>query len=309
MTEGRGPATVRVRAAGKINLTLRVGPRRPDGYHPLATVFQAVSVYDDIEVRHAAPRTFPVTVSGPQAHLVPTDGRNLVVRAAELLAEAYGDPGRLGARIAIRKAIPVTGGMAGGSADCAGALLALSVLWDLDVTPAELADLGGRLGADVPFALMGQTAFGAGRGDELVPVLSRGTYHWVLALADFELSTPAVFGRFDQLNPHPPLPPVQPPAELLEALASGDPVRLSRVLVNDLQEAALDLRPGLARTIAAGRDAGALASVVSGSGPTVAFLAASESAAIDLSTALSGAGVCRTVKRVTGPVPGARLLS
>lgn len=309
MTEGAGSAAVRVRAAGKINLALRVGPRRPDGYHPLATVFQAVSVFDDVEVRPAAPGTFPVTVAGPQAALVPTDGRNLVVRAAELLAAGYGDPGALGARIAIRKAIPVTGGMAGGSADCAAALLALSVLWDLDVTPAELAELGGRLGADVPFALMGQTAFGAGRGDELIPVLSRGTYHWVLALADFELPTPAVFRRFDELYPEPPQPPAQPPAELLEALASGDPVRLSRVLVNDLQEAALDLRPELARTIAAGREASALASVVSGSGPTVAFLAATETAAIDLSTRLGRAGVCRTVKRVTGPVPGAQLIA
>ncbi len=309
MTDGAGSAAVRVRAAGKINLALLVGPRRPDGYHPLATVFQAVSVYDDVEVTAAPPGAFPVTVTGAQASLVPTDGRNLVVRAAQLLAETHGDPARLGARIAIRKTIPVTGGMAGGSADCAAALLALSVLWDLDVTPAELGELGGRLGADVPFALMGQTAFGSGRGDELVPVLSRGTYHWVLALADFELSTPAVFRRFDALHPEPAQPPAQPPAELLEALASGDPMRLSRVLVNDLQEAAVDLRPELARTIAAGRAAGALASVVSGSGPTVAFLAASESAAIDLSTRLAGAGACRSVKRVTGPVPGARLLA
>lgn len=307
--QGRGSGWVRVRASGKINLALRVGPRREDGYHPLATVFQAVSVFDDVEVREAAPGTFPVSVAGPQASLVPTDGRNLVVKAARLLADRYGDPGRLGAEIAIRKAIPVTGGMAGGSADCAAALLALSVLWDLDVSLEELAELGGGLGADVPFALMGQTAFGSGRGDELIPVLSRGTYHWVLALADFELSTPAVFRRFDELRPNPAQPPGQPPAELLEALASGDAVRVSRVLVNDLQEAALDLRPELARTIAAGREAGALASVVSGSGPTVAFLAATESEAIDLSTKLGGAGVCRTVKRVTGPVHGARLLS
>jgi len=307
MTEARANPLVRVRAAGKINLALRVGPRRPDGFHPLATVFQAVSVFDDVEVRHARPGTFAVSVTGPQAELVPTDGRNLVVHAAHLLIERY-RLDRVGAEIAIRKSIPVTGGMAGGSADCAAALLALSVLWDLDVTPNELAELGGRLGSDVPFALMGQTAFGKGRGDDLVPVLSRGTYHWVLAFADFELSTPAVFARFDELNPA-PSPDLDVPRGMLEVLASGDANALAGVLVNDLQDAALALRPELARTMDTGLEAGALASLVSGSGPTIAFLAPSEEAAIDLSCELGKAGVCRTVRRVSGPVHGARLVT
>lgn len=309
MSEDRGRSWVRVRASGKINLALRVGPRRADGYHPLATVFQAVSVYDELEVRRAAPGSFPVTVTGAQAALVPTGAGNLVVRAARLLAAEFGRPELLGAEIAIRKCIPVTGGMAGGSADCAAALVGLAHLWDLDVTPDELAELGARLGADVPFALVGQTAYGVGRGDDLIPVLSRGSYHWVLALADFELSTPAVFARFDELNPDAAPVPAEPPAELLEALASGDPVALGRVLVNDLQPAALSLRPELGRTIEAGLDAGALAAVVSGSGPTIAFLAGSEASAIDLSLALADLAVCRSLKRVTGPVPGARLLS
>ena len=298
---------VRVRASGKINLALRVGPRRDDGYHPLATVFQAVSVFDDVEVRPAPAGTFGVSVTGAQAELVPTDGRNLVVKAARLLAERYRRPDA-GAEIAIRKSIPVTGGMAGGSADCAAALLALTVLWDLDVTPAELAELGALLGADVPFSLMGQTAYGQGRGDDLVPVLSRGSYHWVLAFADFELSTPAVFARFDELNPSPSRI-LGVPRGMLEALASGDATALAGVLVNDLQDAALTLRPELARTMDAGLEAGALASLLSGSGPTIAFLAPSEDAAIDLSCELSHAGVCRTVRRVSGPVHGARLVS
>lgn len=299
---------VRVRASGKINLCLRVGPRRSDGYHPLSTVFQAVSLHDEVTVTPAPAGEFPVVVTGEQASLVPTDRRNLVVRAGELLASEYGRGKPLGASIAIRKAIPVTGGMAGGSADCAAALLALSVLWDLDVTPTELGELGGRLGADVPFALMGQTALGKGRGDELVPVLSRGTFHWVLAFADRELSTPAVFARFDELNPHPDTDLV-PPEGLLAALGSGDVQALGRVLQNDLAEAALSLRPELRRTIATGEDRGALASVVSGSGPTIAFLTSGEEAAIDLAVALSGSGVCRSVRRVRGPVPGARLVA
>lgn len=306
-TDQRGSDGVRVRAAGKINLALRVGGRRPDGYHPLATVFQAVSVFDEVTVRADVPGEFPVAVAGEQAGLVPTDGRNLVVKAARLLAEEFGDPSR-GASIAIKKSIPVTGGMAGGSADCAATLLALSVLWDLDVSPEELAALGRRLGADVPFALMGQTALGKGRGDDLVPVLSRGAHHWVLAFADFELSTPEVFARFDELNPRPEAG-LELPAGLLEALASGDAHALAPVLVNDLQAPALSLRPELARTMDAGRALGALAAIVSGSGPTVAFLAASEEAAIDLSCGLSKVELCRAVKRVTGPVHGARLIA
>lgn len=299
------PNAVRVRASGKVNLALRVGPRMPDGYHALATVFQAVSVYDDIEVGPAASGQFPVSVSGSQSELVPTDGRNLVVKAAKLLASEF-KLDAPGASIAIRKTIPVTGGMAGGSADCAATLLALSVLWDLDITPGELVSLGARLGADVPFALLGQTAYGQGRGDELVPVLSRSTYHWVLAFADFELSTPAVFARFDELTPDAPAPEL--PDGMLEALASGDAAGLAGVLVNDLQPAALSLRPELRRTMDAGLAAGALASIVSGSGPTIAFLAGSEEAAMNLSFKLSATGLCRGVRRVSGPVQGARLV-
>lgn len=307
MNDAPTPDTVRVRASGKVNLALRVGPRRHDGYHPLATVFQSVGVFDDVEVAPARPGEFPVSITGPQSDLVPADGSNLVVKAARLLAERYHVPDA-GAEIAIRKSIPVTGGMAGGSADCAAALLALSVLWDLDVDPAELSELGAALGADVPFALHGQTAFGTGRGDRLVPVLTRGTYQWVLALADFELSTPAVFRRFDELHPDPD-PDIGVPDGMLEALASGDAAALAPTLVNDLAGPALSLRPELGRTMEAGLQAGALAAMLSGSGPTVAFLASGEEAAIDLSGRLNAANVCRAVRRVSGPVHGARLVA
>lgn len=299
---------VRVRAAGKVNLALRVGPVAEDGYHPLATVFQAVSLFDDIWVRDAVPGAFPLTVQGDQAGLVPTDDRNLAVRAARLLAERHGDPTRLGAEMVIRKTIPVTGGMAGGSADAAGALVGCAYLWDLDVGQEELVELGRELGADVPFAILGHTALGSGRGDQLVPVLSRGTYHWVLALPDVELSTPAVFRKWDALHPEPPAGPLAVPAGLMEALAAGDVAGLARHLVNDLGEAAQALRPQLAPLLEAGEDLGALAGIVSGSGPTVAFLAAHEDAAVRLSVGLSGLGLCRTVRRAYGPVPGARLL-
>ena len=298
---------VRVRAAGKINLALRSGPRRPDGYHSLATVFQAVSIYDELEARWSHAGDFRVSVTGEQAAQVPTGPGNLAVKAARLLAREAGTA-ELGCELAIRKAIPVTGGMAGGSADAAAALLACSVLWDLDVSPDELGELGARLGADVPFCLTGGTALGTDRGDQLAPVLSRGSYHWVLALSAEELSTPEVFGRFDALA-RPATGPLEVPAELLNALIGGDPVALGRCLVNDLEAAAFSLRPQLERVRTTGLELGAIGAVVSGSGPTVAFLAADENTAIDLSGKLSAAGVCRAVKRVQGPVPGVRLLN
>jgi len=304
------PATetevVRVRVAGKINLALRSGPRRPDGYHTLATVFQAVSLFDEVEAGWAEPGRVTVKVLGDQAHLVPVGEDNIAVKAARLLAATTGDNRPLGADLVIRKAIPVTGGMAGGSADAAGALLACAVLWDLDISPDELRDLGAQLGADVPFCLAGGTALGTGRGDQLAPVLSRGSYHWVLAFSDGELSTPAVFGKFDELGLGDDR--LEVPAELLNALVSGDAPALGRCLTNDLQVAALALRPQLGRLLAAGTELGAVGAVVSGSGPTIAFLAANESAAVDLSVKLSSEGLCRAVKRVTGPVPGARLV-
>lgn len=302
------PEWVSARVSGKVNLALRVGAAREDGYHPLATVFQALSLHDEVSVRSAPPGQFPITITGEQAGLVPADDRNLAVRAARLLAAEYGDPAALGAEIHLRKTIPVTGGMAGGSADCAGALLAAAYLWDLDVDADGLAALGARLGADVPFALVGQTALGRGRGDELVPVLSRGTYHWVLAFSDFELSTPDVFRRWDSLNPDAAASPPEVPHGLLEALASGDVGALAVHLVNDLQPAALSLRPELAALLEAGLEEGALAGIVSGSGPTCAFLAANEAAAVDLSVRLSSLGLCRSIRRAAGPVPGARLL-
>ena len=298
---------VRVRASGKINLALRVGAVRPNGYHPLATVFQSVSLFDEIGVRWADPGCFTVKVTGEQADQVPQDERNLAVKAAQLLADHYG-AGRFGAEITIRKTIPVAGGMAGGSADAAGALLACSVLWDLDTAPDELRSFGAHLGADVPFQLMGGTALGTGRGDELVPVLSRGSYHWVLALSADELSTPAVFRRFDALNTDAP-EDLPMPNDVMNALVGGDAAALGDALVNDLEPAATAMRPSLTRILETGTDLGALGAIVSGAGPTCAFLATNEEAAVDLSVQLSSLGLCRAVRRVTGPVPGARLIT
>ncbi len=290
----------------KLNLALCVGPLAEDGYHPLTTVFQAVSLHDEVTAHLGEPGEISITMTGEGTDHIPVDDSNLAVRAAQLLAENYRDD-RLGVQLSVKKSIPVAGGMAGGSADAAAALLACSVLWDLDIDPEELREYGAELGSDVPFALLGGTAIGTGRGDKLVPVLSRGSHHWVLAFADFGLSTPTVYGRFDELQPEGG--DLEMPTELINALATGDSEELARHLRNDLAEAAIDLQPQLQTTIDAGLECGALAAIVSGSGPTVAFLCSNEEAAMALSVTLGTQGVARGVRRVVGPVSGARLIT
>ena len=300
------PAAVRVRAPAKINLALCVGPARPDGYHPLATVYHAVSLFDEVAASPAEPGVFEVTTSGEGAGLVPAGEDNLAVRAARLLAATYGDPvADLGVSLSVHKSIPVAGGLAGGSADAAAALLACAVLWGVDLEADDLRRLAAELGSDVPFALLGGTAVGSGRGEAVLPALARGTFHWVLAFGQHGLSTPAVYRRFDELNPGATAPRV--PDALMSALRTGDPAQLGRALVNDLQPAALTLQPRLRRTLDAGLELGAVGALVSGSGPTCAFLARDEAAAVDLGAALSAEGVCRAVRRAVGPVPGARV--
>jgi 4-diphosphocytidyl-2-C-methyl-D-erythritol kinase len=300
-------ALVRVRVPAKINLALRVGAPRADGYHPLATVYQAVSLYDEVQAEWADPDEFGVTVSGEEADQVPLDDSNLAVRAAKLLAQRHAPQDALGASLSIKKSIPVAGGLAGGSANGAAALLACAVLWDLEVSPEELRGLAAELGSDVPFALLGGTAVGSGRGEDVAPALARGTYQWVLAFGHHGLSTARVYRRFDELSPNAQPPAV--PADLMNALRSGDPRQLGVALSNDLQAAALDLQPRLRTVLQAGLDYGALGALVSGSGPTCAFLVESEAAAVDLSVSLSAEGVCRAVRRATAPVVGARILN
>lgn len=301
--------SVTVRVPGKVNLYLEVGDRRDDGYHELTTVFHAVSLLDEITVSNAD--MLSLEVSGEGAESLPADERNLAWQAAELMAEHVGRAPDVA--ISIDKSIPVAGGMAGGSADAAAVLVAMNTLWELGVPRRDLHALAARLGSDVPFALHGGTALGTGRGEELATVLARTTFHWVLAFADGGLSTPAVFAEIDRLRdsagPDREAPPRLEDAEpVLAALASGDPAQLAPLLGNDLQPAALSLDPGLRRTLRAGTEAGALAGIVSGSGPTCAFLCASAGQAVDVGAQLAGAGVCRTVRVASGPVQGARVV-
>ncbi len=298
--------SVTVRVPGKVNLYLSVGDLRDDGYHDLTTVFHAVSLLDEVTVRNAD--VLSLRMIGEGAESLPVDERNLAWRAAELMAEHVGRAPDVA--ITIEKSIPVAGGMAGGSADAAGVLVAMNTLWELGVPRRDLHALAAQLGSDVPFALHGGTALGSGRGEELATVLARNTFHWVLAFADGGMSTPAVFAEIDRLRESQDrsLPRLDDPEPLLAALASGDPAALAPLLGNDLQPASLSLDPGLRRTLRAGVEAGALAGIVSGSGPTCAFLCPSSSAAVDIGAELAGAGVCRTVRVASGPVAGARVV-
>jgi 4-diphosphocytidyl-2-C-methyl-D-erythritol kinase len=310
MTSAAAPTMVHARAPGKINVFLKVGALLQDGYHDVATAYQAVSLSEDVRAYPAddfsVSFTGSVDVSGLQ-----TDGSNLAIKAASLLARKTGFRG--GVRLEIEKHVPIAGGMGGGSADAAATLLACDALWRTELSRDELLELATQLGSDVPFAFTGGTAIGTGRGDQLSPALAKGQFQWVLALADFGMSTPEVYRELDRhrdrhsqdIFPAEIAPQVD--SLVLQALRAGDPHMLAEVLHNDLQAPALHLEPELGALIELGEENGALAGMISGSGPTVAFLAADLDNALELQIALSAARL--TVVRATGPVHGARLVN
>ncbi len=309
VTSGRSAVVVRVPA--KVNVQLGVGGRRQDGFHDLANVFFAVALGDEVT---ATPGVgVSLTCTGPDAAHVPLDDSNLAARAARLLAAHHGIEADVHLHIA--KAIPVAGGMAGGSADGAAALVACDALWALGTPLPVLLELAAELGSDVPFALIGGVALGRGRGELLTALPVSGTFHWVFAVAEGGLSTPAVFRECDRLRDEAgtgsadtdvPTPDADP--ALLAALATGDPAALAAALSNDLQSAALSLRPDLAATLLAGAEAGALGALVSGSGPTCAFLVKDADGAQAVAAALTASGTCRTAHATYGPVRGAEVL-
>lgn len=296
---------VRVRVPAKVNLALRVGGTDEQGYHRLGTVFQAVSLGDEVVADDAPAGEFRLVFNGEGAGFLPVDDTNLAIKAAKLLATRFGRTD-VGVSLLIRKRIPVAGGMAGGSADAAAVLVACSALWGIDADREELHRLAAELGADVPFLLMGGTAIGTGRGDVLTPIMSSGTFHWTLALSHTGLSTPAVFREFDRLSEP---QDTEIPVALLEALRAGDAAAVGASLVNDLERAAISLQHTLARTLELGLAAGALGAIVSGSGPTCAFLAGSDAHSHELAEALAVFSGVRAVRRAFGPVPGAQVLS
>ncbi|MBB1511849.1 4-(cytidine 5'-diphospho)-2-C-methyl-D-erythritol kinase [Tessaracoccus sp. MC1627] len=295
---------VRVRVPAKVNLALRVGGTDAQGYHELGTVFQAVSLGDEVVAEAAPAGEFRLAFQGEGAAFLPIDDTNLAMRSAKLLAEHFGRHD-VGVSLLVRKRIPVAGGMAGGSADAAAVLVACNALWALGATREDLHDLAAQIGSDVPFLLLGGTAIGTGRGEILTPVMSSGTLHWTLALSHTGLSTPAVFKEFDRMcSPQ----DTSIPVALLEALRAGDAPGVGAALINDLERPAISLQPTLARTLEIGLGAGALGAIVSGSGPTCAFLAGSDAHSHELAEVLGVFSGVRAVRRAYGPVQGAQVL-
>ena len=295
---------VTVRVPAKVNLYLGVGPKQFTGFHNLATVFQSVSIYDEITIAPA--ESFEIKPAGVFANAIPVDQSNLVWKAVELVAKACGEDPHLS--VTINKAIPVAAGMAGGSADAAAALVACDSYWQAGLSRSQIDAMAKILGSDVPFMLHGGCALGTGRGDVLAPIMTRGKFHWVFATFDQGLSTSAVYERFDKVSMLSDEYVPEVPSEVLGALAHADAHALGDSLHNDLQSAALTLRPGLADTMEFGLDHGALGTVVSGSGPTCAFLAKDEASALDLRVALSSSGLADGAIHAHGPVHGARIV-
>ena len=309
MSQAHLTRRVRARAPGKINVFFEVGDVQDDGYHEVASAYQAVSVYEDVWA--IEDDGFSVEVSGSvDVSGVPLDSSNLAVRAARLLSDELGRGD--GAHLVVRKTVPVAGGMGGGSADAAAALVACDSLWQAGLNTADLHRLAAVLGADVPFALLGGTAIGTGHGDQLSPALARGRFEWIIVPSELGMSTPRVYAELDahraehvvDIGPAPRHPVVDP--AVLHALRAGSAEMLAAAMRNDLQVASLRLRPELAGMLEVGERSGALAGLVSGSGPTLAFLVDDEEGALDLQVTLSAAGL--TALHVHGPVPGARVL-
>ena len=300
--------SVTVRVPAKVNLQLSVGPKEADGYHNLVSVFQAISIFDDITIKLGETGSgLTISISGDQTHGVPADANNLAAKAVALISKEYDLT--VDAHIEIKKSIPVAGGMAGGSADAAGTIIGIDYLYSLDMTREEMIEIASKIGSDVPFMLSGGTAIGTGHGDQLTAALSRGTYHWVLAVSTVGLSTPAVYAECDRLRGELEIVEPQTNEALMQSLLAADAPGVGAALVNDLQLAACSLRPAIRLVLDVGQEYGALGAIVSGSGPTVAFLVADQDSGLDLAVALTSSGVVGSVVQAYGPVAGAKVIS
>jgi len=298
---------VTARVPAKVNLQLSVGPLGADGFHEVTTVFQAISLFDDVTVATADKGDgIKISITGQTSGGVPADNSNLAVKAAQLMIKNYDLPEDL--VIKLKKEIPVAGGMAGGSADAAGVIVGLDSLFELGLSRDVMESVGSKIGSDVPFSICGGVAIGTGRGDQITPALARGSYNWVLALSGQGLATPSVYQECDRLREGLSIAPPVVSEPLMQALRAGDAKALGKALTNELQPAACSLRPALRLVLDVGVDYGALGGIVSGSGPTVAFLVSDDEHAMDLTVALSSSGVVSSVVRASGPTNGARII-
>ena len=273
--------SIAVSAPGKVNLFFTVGELQPDGFHEVVSVYQALNLRESVTVSEA--QQYKLTVSGITEG-VPTDESNLAIKAAKAVSEKP-------VSIHIEKVVPVAGGMGGGSADAAAVVVAVSKLVGKEVIPEDSVTLG----ADVPFAILGGTAIGVGRGEKLTQVACNVELNFVLVPAGFGLSTPLVYKTLDEIRP---VAEIKTPDTLLAALAEGDVNKIAAYLHNDLQQAALHLKPELQQTIDSLEAQGALKAMVSGSGPTILALTATREDAERIAAQVGGIAT-------TGPAAGA----
>jgi 4-diphosphocytidyl-2-C-methyl-D-erythritol kinase len=296
---------ITVRAAAKVNLRLAVGPPRADGFHPLLTIYQAISLYDDVTVSEADAWSVTVEPTGDlDCSGAPLDESNIAIRAGRLLGGHHGIERTAAIRIA--KGIPVAGGLAGGSADAAASLVALDRLWELDTSDEDLLRLAAQLGSDVPFALIGGTALGTGRGEVVEPIEDPGTWWWVVVPNATGMSTPEVYREFDRLNPDLRSHVHLRVHDMTGILRARDFRLLGRNLENDLQAAALSLRPDLDQTDTDLFELGAYR-LLSGSGPTFLGLVETQERAHEVRQQMLDRGY-RGIQVATGPVAGAHLV-
>lgn len=311
-------------APGKINVSLRVGPLREDGYHEVATLYLAVSLYEEVSAERRDDGAITVSLSERSAFTevqtrdpetqemvaaaIPLDERNLVYQAASKLRARLGITD--GVDLTITKNVPVAGGMGGGSADAAAALVACSALWEAGLSKEQLAEIGSELGADVPFAILGGAAVGQGVGDELSPLLTRGELHLVLVPANTGLSTPSVYAKLDEMRAEAGVEAEAPELDpdLVRAVCTADAELVASLMANDLQAPAVASLPSLEDMMDVGMIEGALQGMVSGSGPTLVFLARDAEAAHRLCTSFEERTEVWAIP-VTGPASGARLIN
>lgn len=298
---------VTVRVPAKINLQLSVGPLKNTGYHEIATIFHSISLFDEVTVSKVKSGSEHLSISGVGASELPVNQDNLAHKAIREVAKYVEHP--INARIHIDKSIPIAGGMAGGSADAAAVLVAVNYLWKLDLDSEQLVKIASQVGSDVAFLLIGNTQMGLGRGEKLTPVLTRGEFNWVVATNRGGLSTSEVYKVCDELRANQEVAAPEINKNLVQALAGGNVNQVAQNLSNDLQIAALKLKPELKHLLQAGEEFGALASLVSGSGPTCIFLSETKNTAQNLAVDLSSSGLCKNVLVASGPVPGAKILA
>ncbi|MFM6971754.1 MAG: 4-(cytidine 5'-diphospho)-2-C-methyl-D-erythritol kinase [Rhodoluna sp.] len=301
--------SIRVSTPAKINLLFGVGALQPDGYHEVASLYHAVDLLDELKIKSSSSWSIELSgnISQAQKDAVPSGEDNLVVRAAKQVAKMSGIESPHPVSFEITKNIPVAGGLAGGSADAAAALIAVNELWCTGLSGEQLHTAAVALGSDVPFSLIGGTAIGKGRGENLEPIEGVKKFNWVLAFSEIGLSTPLVYRRLDEIRTSrgediTAARNLDVPQKLIDALRSGDARALAAELRNDLQEAAIDLRNELSEVIQTGKSAGALVGFISGSGPTVAFLTDSAESSQGVCEALKAVGI--EAVAVSGPVVG-----